>query len=251
MNKLILAILLCINTTAWAQNQTGDHAKVLTSDQAILVEPGQMPLPPPPNDGRHPGTGAPTRAADGVSALTNDPRSVKQFFNKVDVVRSVHSSQNDLDSFNAAVHGGAIGKMAPVVIKDLSSLKLTFKPSTPNNGKLIGVSPQGTVIGDRWTGVETYFEIQGGVLCVSELDLKASGGGFYMNKSSANTQVGGKPAHASILKDDAARQIEEVMWMNDGKLVTVTYAPEMTMGRFGLSKANSSVSALSIANSLR
>ncbi len=66
-----------------------------------------------------------------------------------------------------------------------------------------------------------------------------------------NTTVAGKPAISMVFTDDDGRRIEEVLWVNGRKLYTVTYAPPMLEGRYGVMKADPALSAIALASDLR
>jgi hypothetical protein len=74
---------------------------------------------------------------------------------------------------------------------------------------------------------------------------------FYMNKAAVNTTVAGKPAISMVFTDDQGRRVEEVLWVNGPKLYTVTYAPNLQSGRYGMTKANTAISAFALATELR
>ena len=63
--------------------------------------------------------------------------------------------------------------------------------------------------------------------------------------------VSGKSAISAVFTDDSGQRIEEVRWVDGGKLNKVTFAPDMQNARDGLTKTNSSVSAFSLASELR
>ncbi len=139
-----------------------------------------------------------------------------------------------------------------MVVKSLADLKVGFSTAAVRSGSLIGAVPQGTVINGAWTGVERYFHIEGaGFSRVSETDMAATGGMFYMNKAAVNTTIAGKSAISAVFTDDSGQRIEEVLWVDGGKLNKVTFAPDMQNARYGLTKANSRVSAFSLASELR
>jgi hypothetical protein len=141
---------------------------------------------------------------------------------------------------------------APIIVSSLTDLKVGFTPASVRTGKLIGVSPQGTIVNGAWTGVERYFQIEdGGYSRISETDMAASGGMFYMNKTAVNTTVAGKPAISMVFIDDQGRRIEEVLWVAGPKLYKVTYAPKLQPGRYGMMKANTAISAFALATELR
>ena len=76
---------------------------------------------------------------------------------------------------------------------------LGFNAAAIRSGKLIGAAPQGTLVNGKWTGVERYFHIEGsGFSRVSETDMAASGGMFYMNKAAYLLRArGARPTDAT------------------------------------------------------
>jgi hypothetical protein len=97
-----------------------------------------------------------------------------------------------------------------------------------------------------------YYRIIGaGTMRLIESDMKATGGKFYMLKDAINTQVAGQPAISKIFRDEGGRIIEEVLWVSEQKLHMLTFAPDMEPGRYGLTKSNFRLSAVSLAQELR
>lgn len=133
--------------------------------------------------------------------------------------------------------------------KDLSKLKIRFKPKALDRGTLIAAAPSGTKINDIWTGVDRFFQIQGaGSVRLSEVDLAASGGKFYMMKEAVNTRVHGKPAISRVFTDDDGHTIEEVVWVEGGKFNMLTFGPDVSPGT--KAKAAAHITAHSLAQEL-
>jgi hypothetical protein len=144
------------------------------------------------------------------------------------------------------------GTAAPLVYRDLSAIKLSFKAVQVSGGKLIGVAPTGTMIGKVWTGAERYFYIgDAGVMRLSETDLSATGGKFYMLKEAINARVGGEPAISKLFIDNDGQTLEEVLWVSGHKLHMLSFAPAMTPGPNGKAKIATHISAYSLAQDLR
>ena len=223
-----------------------------STDRVLLVGAHQMPLPPPPAELRRLQNKSMTKADDGFSTVDRSPQHVRQFMNDLEVVKGAQSSAEEATAFAEAMKSGKAIPSAPMVVKSLGELKLGFSPAAVRSGKLIGAAPQGTLVNGKWTGVERYFHIEGsGYSRVSETDMAASGGMFYMNKAAVNTTVAGKPAISMVMTDDHGRRVEEVLWVNGGKLYKVTYAPDQQTGRYGQMKVNSALSAVSLATELK
>jgi len=138
------------------------------------------------------------------------------------------------------------------VYKDISSLKLSFEPARFSSGTLVAIAAAGTIVGKAWTGSDRYYRIEGaGDMRLSETDLGATGGKFYMLKESVNTRVGGKPAISKVFSDEDGRTVEEILWVSGRKLYLLTFAPEMSTGGARKQKIAPSVSAYSLAQELR
>lgn len=250
MKSILCITLAAASATAFAQSPPAS-SKLTSKDHVQLVGPGQMPLPVPKSELQ--GLQATMdKASDGFSNLSNEPNRVRQFFNNVEIVKGQHASAREAESFAEMITSGKPVPTAPLVVSELTDLKVRFTPAAVRTGKLIGVAPQGTILNGAWTGVERYFQVEGGGYSrISETDMAASGGMFYMNKAAVNATVAGKPAISMIFTDDHGRRVEEVLWVNGPKLYTVTYAPDLQPGRYGMMKANTAVSAFALATELR
>lgn len=247
------AAFACVSAFSQAPQAMPGPAKG-SVDRVLLVGPNQMPLPPPPPPAelRNMQNLPVMKAEDGVSTIVKAPERVRQFMNELEVVKGRQSSAAEATAFAETLKSGTATPTAPVVVNSLGDLKLGFSASAVRSGKLIGAAPQGTMVNGAWTGVERYFRIDGGGYSrVSETDLAASGGMFYMNKSAVNTTVAGKPAISMVFTDDQGKRIEEVLWVVGGKLYKVTYAPDQQAGRDGMMKTNGAISALSLATELQ
>lgn len=247
--KSIFYITFALAANAAFAQSPPTSLKLGTRDHVQLVGLGQMPLPIPKSELQRVQAGI---ADDGFSSQSNEPGRVRQFLNNLEIVKGHHATASEAANFSAMIASGKSVPTAPIVVGALSDLKLGFAPAVVRSGKLIGVVPQGTLVNGAWTGVERFYEIEGGGYSrISETDMAASGGMFYMNKAAVNATVAGKPAISVVFTDDQGRRIEEVLWVHGPKLYTVTYAPEMRAGRDGTTKANAAVSAFGLATELR
>lgn len=253
MKKIIWPAVAFVYASAFAQAPEAMPGPAKGStDRVLLVGANQMPLPPPPIELRKMQNMSTMKADDGFSTVETAPERVHQFMNDLEVVKGHQSSAAEATAFAEALKSGKAIPTAPVVVNSLGDLKLGLSVAAVRSGRLIGAAPQGTMVNGAWTGVERYFRIEGGGYSrVSETDMAASGGMFYMNKGAVNTSVAGKPAISIVFRDDQGRTVEEVLWVNGGKLYKVTYAPDQQTGRYGMMKTNSAVSALSLASELR
>lgn len=243
MKHLPFALLALAATAAYAQNEP---AAKHTGGQVEFVSIDKMPIPVPPSELQKAKRVSAAKAADGFSTIETSPQTVRQFLANVDLVTSL------ADERATALKMGSRPLKAPQVVRNVSELKLGFKTAAMHRGELIGASPQGTIVGDAWTGVERFYRIAGaGIVRISETDLKATGGRFYMLKDAINTQVGGQPAISKVFNDGEGRTVEEVLWVQGHKLFMLTFAPDMENGRFGLAKSNVRISANSLAQELR
>jgi hypothetical protein len=250
MKSICCIALALASTAAFAQSPPawpGPSGK----DHVQLVGLGQMPLPLPASELRR--LHAPmAKADDGFSNLSTEPDRVRQFFNNLEIVKGKQASAKEAETYAEMMINGKSVPTAPLVVSKLADLKVGFTPASVRTGKLIGVAPQGTIVNGAWTGAERYFQIEGGGYSrVSETDMAASGGMFYMNKAAVNATVAGKPAISMVFTDDQGRRIEEVLWVDGPKLYKVTYAPNLQPGRYGMMKANTAVSAFALATELR
>lgn len=250
MKDIFCISLAVASAAAFAQSPT-TLSMPTSKDHVQLVGPAQMPLPLPKSELQKL-QAATSRADDGISSLSNEPDRVRQFFNNLEIVEGQQASAQEAENYAQMITSGKSVPTAPLVVRNLADLKVGFMPASVRTGKLIGVAPQGTIVNGAWTGVERYFQIEGGGYSrISETDMAASGGMFYMNKAAVNTTVAGKPAISVVFTDDKGRRVEEVLWVNGPKLYTVTYAPNLQPGRYGMMKANTAVSALTLATELR
>jgi hypothetical protein len=253
MKKIICtaAAFACVSAFAQAPEVMPGPAKG-SKDRVLLVGAHQMPLPPPPAELLKMQSMSVMKAEDGFSVVQKAPERVRQFMNELEVVKGHQSSAEEAGAFAEALKSGKKIPIAPMVVKSLGDLKVGFTAAAVRSGNLIGAAPQGTMINGAWTGVERYFHIEGaGFSRVSETDMAATGGMFYMNKAAVNTTVAGKPAISAVFTDDSGQRIEEVLWVDGGKLNKVTFAPNMQNARYGLEKTNVSISAFSLASELR
>lgn len=243
--KLILGTFAILAaSSAVAQSKIPDS--IQKSDMLQLVDITEMPIPVPQAELEKAQHNTLQKADDGISAIENSPETVRRFFSNVDMVREqISSPANQMSLENN-------GHQAPVVFKALSELKLGFTAARLNRGDLIGITVRGTVVDNAWTGVERYYRIPGtGTFRLTETNLKATGGMFYMLKKNVNTSVAGKPAISKVISDGDGQTLEEILWVNGPMLYMLTFAPDTTTGRFGKTKSNSRVSAISLAQEVR
>jgi hypothetical protein len=250
MKKIFCVAFTVASAAAFAQAPPGLQ-RPAGKDHVQLVGPGQMPLPLPTAELRKL-QATMAKADDGFSNTSSAPDRVRQFFNNLDIVKGQPTSAREAEGFAEMMISGKGTPTAPIVVNNMTDLKVGFTPANVRTGKLIGVSPQGTIVNGAWTGVERYFEIEGGGYSrISETDMAASGGMFYMNKAAVNATVAGKPAISMVFTDDQGQRIEEVLWVEGRKLYKVTYAPTLQSGRYGMMKANTAISAFALATELR
>ena len=186
-------------------------------------------------------------AANGFSTIEKSAEKVSGFFRHLEAVKAELTIQAQTNPLLENKHGSAHG---PLVYKALADLKLGFQAASFDGGKLISVTPAGTMMNDAWTGVERFIELENaGVVRLTEYDLGATKGKFFMLKDAVNTQVQGDPAISRVFVDDAGRSLEEIVWVRGKKFHMLTYSPEMVTGT--QLKAASEVSAASLARALR
>jgi hypothetical protein len=222
------------------------------TDRVILIGAEHMPFLPPPLAGMRTmqkTIGSARKDEDGVSINVDKafPEYTRLFMNELEAVKVRQSIAADATAF-----GGAPSPGAAIVVKSLSDLTLSFSAAAVPSGELIGAMPFGPKVNGAWTGVKRYFRIDGGgYLCVSETDMAAINGMVFLFKSVVNTTVANKPAGAAVFIGKHDQRIEEVMWVDGGRLYKVTYAPDQQAGRYGMMKTNPALSALSLALELR
>lgn len=220
-------------------------------DRMQVLGVGQMPLPLPKAELLKMQSASTMRADDGFSTAEKSPERVRQFINDLEIVTTHQSSHQEMEFFAEALKQGKT-PAAPMVVRDINALRLTFPTVIARTGTFMGAVPQGTLVDGAWTGVQRYFHIAGaGHARISETDMGATGGMFYMNKAAINTTMAGKPAISMVFTDDHGQRIEEVLWVDGTKLYTVSFAPEMHKGRHGPMKTNANISAFSLAGELR
>jgi hypothetical protein len=213
------------------------------SDRIRIVGVRDMPLPLPPGEAERAARIGASRADDGFSAKEYSPEAVRQFFNSVDFVKAGLGNERRDASRDV---------LDPRVQKDFRDLHLSFVPAVVGRGTLIGAAACGTLVDGRWTGLERFYRIDGaGYLRLTENDLNATGGAFHMIKNAINTTVGGKPAISVVFTDGEGRSVEEVMWVDGGKLFTLTYGPDVQTVPQGKEKLNPRISAAGLAQELR
>jgi hypothetical protein len=245
MKNFPFALLALATGATLAQSQPSATSNSFPSP-VEFVTINQMPVPVPPSELQKHKRVVDTKAEDGFSTSEMAPLVVRQFLSNVDIVTGQAGFPETF------AEGAKSGLVAPEVVHDLSKLKLGFKAATVHQGELIGATPYGTIVNEAWTGVERYYRIIGaGTMRLIESDMKVTGGKFYMLKDAINTQVAGQPAISKIFRDEGGRIIEEVLWVSEQKLHMLTFAPDMEPGRYGLTKSNFRLSAVSLAQELR
>lgn len=246
MNPILFISLALATSTAFAEQPSAQANPNVDTDMVRLVGVDEMPIAIPPGELEKAKRPSLKRADDGISTLEHSPETIRRFFNNVDIVKTHAANQQP------PVQLKANGPKAPIVYRDISELKLGFAAARLSRGELIGITPRGTIVGNAWTGMERYYEIPGtGIYRLTETDLRATGGMFYMIKQNVNSTVAGKPAIAKVFTDSEGQKLEEVLWVNGPKLYMLTFAPETAIGRFGRVKTNPRISAISLAQDLR
>ena len=182
-------------------------------------------------------------ASDGFSSLEESPIAVTKFHENFKSAKAGAQSSYDKKS---TLFGE--GSFDPEVYPDLSKLKLGLKVAELKRGVLLAATPSGTKIADAWTGLVRYFTIEGeGDLRLSEVDLGATNGKFYMLKEAVNAHIRSNPAISKYYVGNNGGIVEEIVWVENKKLFTLTYAPYVAGVQ---SKVFPKVSAYSIAQEL-
>ena len=248
MNKFISFFMIIFASNAFAQSSSAPGNPSSTNDLVEFVDLGHMPLPLPDTEIGKIQRGSSAKAQDGFSSIEKSPEMVRGFFDNVNTAKTLVA--NRLPESTLEPKGTS---RAPEVHKDLSTLKLAFKAASFSRGELIAAVPSGTLIENAWTGVDRFFRVDGaGVVRLSELDLGATKGKFYMLKDAVNTRVNGKPAIAKVFTDEDDQSIEEIVWVSGNKFYMLTFGPDVVASRTGAKlKVAAHVSALSLAQELR
>jgi hypothetical protein len=244
MKKIIGFLAVCTTSYVFAQAGVGPSNQAPTVDAVEIVSIDQMPLPLPPGEAEKMRNSSRAVATDGFSLMEKSPETVKGFFAHMNAAKTYIARQGTANGQQNKEETGV-----PEIHKDLSKLKIRFKPKALSRGTLIAAAPSGTKIDDTWTGVDRFFHIEGvGSLRLSEVDLAATGGKFYMMKEAVNARVHGKPAISRVFTDDDGLTIEEVVWVEGGKFYMLTFGPNVTPG--SRVKAAPHINAHSLAQEL-
>lgn len=207
MNKLFILIAALSSSGAFAQSNDAPPAQRLPGDVVQTVTLDKMPIPLPPGEGEKMKKKSTVVASDGYSTVETAPEMVNAFKQHVLAAKTYVARQDA-----AKAKTGKADPNIPDVHKDLSKLKTTFKTKALPRGRLVAASTNGTQVADTWTGVDRFFEIDGaGSVRLSENDLAASGGKFFMMQEAINSKVHGKPAISKVFLDDKGQGIEEVL----------------------------------------
>lgn len=245
MKRIIGFIVACIAANAFAQTSNNPANKDQTAAVVELVTLDRMPIPLPPGEAEKMRKSPRSIAADGFSSTEKSSETVKGFFNHMNTARA-YVARKAIGNTQQQKTGEPT---MPEIHTDMSTLKIHFRPKSLNRGALIAAAPSGTLLNGAWTGVERFFQIEGvGSVRLSEVDLSATGGKFYMMKEAVNTRVRGNPAISKIFTDDDGQTIEEVVWVESGKFYMLTFGPNHAIGN--KSKVAAHVSAHLLAQEL-
>jgi hypothetical protein len=245
MKRLITLAVILTTSQVLAQVAPVTNPQLATKDLVEFVGIEQMPVPIPQTEAEKTKINSAAKAVDGFSSVEKSPELVRGFFRNVNdakarIADGAHPSTEREKGF----------MRAPEAHKDLSTVKLSFKPAIFAKSKLVAAVPSGTLINDAWTGLDRFFEVAGiGVIRLAEQDLGASQGKFYMLKEAVNARINGKPAISKVFVDENGQFIEEVVWVSGNKFYMLTYGPQLISGT--KNKAASHVSAHSLAQELR
>lgn len=227
MKRTIGLIFTCIATNVFAQAGNSPANKLQPADAVELVSLDQMPISLPPGEAEKMRKNSRSIASDGFSSVEKSPETVKGFFNHMNMARTYVARQAIANTQQQKTGEPVM----PEVHNDLSKLRIHFRPKALNRGALIAAAPSGTLLNGAWTGVERFFQIAGaGSVRLSEVDLGATGGKFYMMKEAVNARVRGNPAISKVFTDDDGQTVEEVVWVEAGKFYMLTFGPDLTPG---------------------
>lgn len=247
MKSILGLVTIIIATNVYAQSGNNAANNIQSPGVIELVNLEQMPIPLPPDqiEKERARKNLESVAPDGFSSVEKSPETVRGFFNHLNAARTYIAQQA---TANPEQQRTAESVM-PEVHKDLSRLKTHFRPKSLNRGALIAAAPSGTLLNGTWTGIERFFQIEGaGNVRLSEVDLGATGGKFYMMKEAVNTRVRGNPAISKIFTDDNGQTVEEIVWVEGGRFYMLTFGPDLASG--SRLKASAHISAHSLAHEL-
>lgn len=246
MKKFIKFFIIFAASNVFAQANNIVNEQRGPDDLVESVDINKMPIPLPESEIEKMQKNASAKATDGFSTIQESPEKVRSFFNSVNTAKTQIANQlpKTVQQFKDMLH-------APLAHKDLSTLNLTFKPLSFNRGELIAAAPSGTLIDNSWTGVERFFRVAGaGIMRLTEYDLGATNGKFYMQKNTVNASVNGKQAISQIFTDGDNPLIEEITWVNGKFFYALTFGPDVITTGSVKSKANPNISAFSLAQEL-
>ncbi len=126
----------------------------------LLTTVGNRPSALDGNGGiaRLPFIGARNSAAVGPSSET----TIGFIHLTASIVKGQPASAREAASHAEMILKGKAGPTAPLVVGSLDDLKIGFTPVSVRTGKLIGVVPQGTIVKGAWTGLERFYQLEGG-----------------------------------------------------------------------------------------
>jgi hypothetical protein len=252
MNKILGFLIVCIASNVYAQNN--DVAS--RNDLLEIVSVDRMPLQIPQTEIENLKNGLTTKATDGFSAVERSPGTVKNFFLHLNAAKTslVNKQQNNFRAPTKAMNSPEVSEnFSPEIYKDLSALKLTFKPAIFTRGELLVASSAGTNIKNAWSGMDRFFHVNGaGVVRLTEYDLGPTNGKFFMAKEAVNTYIKGKPAISKIFTDETGQSVEEIVWVSGSIFHMLTFGPDVIEGRTGTKQKNVPyISAVSLAQELQ
>lgn len=89
--------------------------------------------------------------------------------------------------------------------------------------KLVDVSPNGSWVIDKWTGVSRLFVVKKfGLVSLDEFDFNIGNGGVAVAEELCNEFVNAEPAALRVKKSPSKRGITELVWVTEERLFTLT-----------------------------
>lgn len=240
--KKIIAIICALSVSSVLAQQNAEPSHGEGSDRLEIVGLENMPIPVPPSEAVKMKNTVSVRSVDGFSSDELSPDTVQSFFNSFTTAKTFAS--------NSGPGASPQRRTSPTAYKNLSDLSLTFQAGRVPMGKLVAVAPSGTMIGQKWTGVERFFEIDGGGrMRLTEFDMGATDGKFFMLKEAINARVHGKAAISKVFRDASGQTVEEVLWVNGHMLNILSYSPKVHENR--QTNASARISAYSLVQQIR
>ena len=174
-----------------------------------LVENGELPLRPPP-----------VQNANGFQKEIENDEAVVAFFLTLSKVTEI------IQGRVSPAAGTRSTNPWPPISKDRGRFQFTFEPVVLKGAELLSIGPMGTLLKGKWTGAEQFYRLgDGSHVRIQEDHLAVTGGKLFLNRAAVNANVAGAPASLLVFRDKQGRRLEEVLWTDNGRMISLTFAP--------------------------